>query len=276
MQTYEEQQAYFNSQRAGLLQALAQGGASAAANFVLSHADELERRVLFVFGRTGFLDRSVPGHDSPVLEEPVQPDTYVAFANAGIAECLRQAQAAADEDTRQRRTDTANVISYNLAADLADCWVDALTREQRHFTRGLQAAQDCIRWRLELDKGPGPFAIAYWAQGMHQLSLGDVRSAVESFKTGGAFSSLAAINSGTGPVVDPAGDFGVILAAGYLGLAGICAGYAWGRGRYQEALAAFEGQLGNPEIKEDAQFGIDQLRVVEQRYCQALKNIEAS
>lgn len=268
MQTFAEQQSYFESQRAGLLQALAQDGATGAINFVLSHPDELERRVLFVFGHNAFQDRSFPGHDAVALADTVQPDVYVAFAEAGIAACLRQAQAAADEETRQRRIDSANVISYNLTADLADCWDDSLVRERRHFERGLVAAQDCIRWRLELDKGPGPFAIAYWAQGMHQLSLGDAGAAVESFHTGLEFSCQEAVRSGSSREVGAAGDFGVILATGYLGLAGMKAGYAWGAQKYQTAVVAFNSQLENPEKKEDAQFGLAQLQAVEKRYLQ--------
>lgn len=268
MQTFAEQQAYFDSQRGGLLQALAQGGGAAAIEFVLSHPDELERRVLFIFGRTAFLERSVPGHDTPALTDPVKLDVYIAFAEAGIAECLRQAQAAADLETRQRRTDSANVISYNLAADLADCWDDSLVRERRHFERGFQAAQDCLRWRLELDKGPGPFAIAYWVRGMHQLSLGDACGAVESFHTGLEFSIHEAEKSGLSRDVSADGDFGVILAHGYLGLAAMKAGYAWGEQKWHATAAAFGSQLELPEKKEDAQFGLDQLHAVEKRYLQ--------
>ena len=248
--------------------ALAKDGAAGAVNFVLSHADELERRVLFVFGHNAFQDRSFPGHDAPALPDPVQPDVYIAFADGGIAECLRQAQAAGDEETRQRRIDSANVISYNLTADLADCWDDSLVREPRHFERGLKAAQDCIRWRLELDKGPGPFAIAYWAQGMHQLSLGDAGAAVESFHTGLEFSCQEAVSSGSTREVGADGEFGVILATGYLGLAGMKAGYAWGEQKYQAAVAAFKGQMDNPEKMEDAQFGLAQIQAVAKRYLQ--------
>jgi len=268
MQTFAEQQAFFDAQRTGLCQALVRGGGSAAIDFVLQHPDETQRRVLFVFGRTAFLDRSVPGHDVPAKAVPVPLDVFVAFADAGIAECLRQAQAASDDETRQRRIDSANVISYNLAADMADCWDGTQPREQRHFERGLKAAQDCIRWRLELDKGPWPFAIAYWVRGMHQLSLGDVDGAVENFRTGLEFSLHVAESSGHSRDVTADGDFGVILATGYLGLAGMHAGYPWGKEKYSAAIAAFTSQLDDQEKKEDAQFGLAQLQVVERRYLQ--------
>jgi hypothetical protein len=276
MQSFAEQQAFFDAQRAGLCQALARGGGSAAIDFVLAHPDETERRVLFIFGRAAFIDRHLPGHAAPVMAVPVPLDVFIAFADAGIAECLRQARAAVEEETRQRRIDSANVISYNLAADLADCWDGTQPREQRHFARGFKAAQDCIQWRLELDKGPGPFAIAYWARGMHQLSLGDTGSAVESFHTGLEFSRQAAEDAGQSREVNADGEFGVILATGYLGLAGMSAGLAWGKARYAEAQAAFTGQLEQTEKKEDAQFGLEQLQVVWKRYFHATASTRAS
>ncbi len=264
MQTWEDQQTFFEAQWPGLRQALEQGGGEAGAAFALAFSDELERRVLFVFGSSSITEREWQGRDL---------DAYIRFCDLGIAECLRQAAAETTSELRDKRTDTANVISYNLAASLADCWGDGQTREQRqperrHFERGLQAARDCIRWRLELDKGPAPFAIAYWAKGMHLLSLGDHLGAVESFRVGREFSRLAAEESGLIATLGPQADFGVILASGYLGLARSIAGMSGGLELYQATLAAFTEQLQDPLRAEDAQFGMDQLRAVEQRYAQ--------
>jgi hypothetical protein len=257
MQTWEEQQTFFEAQWPGLRQAL-EGGGEAAAAFALAFSDELERRVLFVFGASSLTEREWTGRNL---------DAYIAFCDAGITECLRQAAAAPDVETRDKRTDIANVISYNLAAGLADCWEDGNLRQRRHFKRGLQAAQDCIRWRLELDKGPAPFAMAYWAKGMHLLSLGDSAGAVESFQVGREYSRLAADEAGLGSTLGATADFGVVLAAGYLGLARSVAQMSGGDELYTQARAAFTEQLQDSARAEDAQFGLDQLRTARQRYA---------
>lgn len=268
MQTWEEQESFFDAQWPALRQALETGGGAGAAQFVLSRSDELERRVLFAIGASHITQREWQGNNL---------DDLVTYCDAGIAECLRQAGAEADSEMRGRRKDTANVISYNLAASLADCWGEGDERErhqpeQRHFERGLKAAQDCIRWRLELDKGAWPFAIAYWAEGMHLLSLGRAAEAVESFRIGLEFSRQVARDNGLADAVGSGADFGVNLAAGYLGLARHIAGMSGGTELYQAALAAFEAQLEDPEHAEDAKFGIQQLQTVEHRYARSAAN----
>lgn len=86
MQTYAEQLAFYQQHEGALLEVLAQGGAEAAAAYVSGLASDLERRVLYVFGRQGVAKR-----------DPAQRlDEYIGFAEAGIAELLRQAQAAPD------------------------------------------------------------------------------------------------------------------------------------------------------------------------------------
>jgi len=262
METYEEQQAFFNANWDDMRAAAEHGGAADVVRFIEGHSDDLERRVLYVFAHQELMNQEWAGRSL---------DVGIAVADAGIAELLRQAEAAGDEETRRKRTDTANVISYNLSADLADCWPDDhLRRERRHFELGLKAAQDCIRWRLELDKGPGPFAIAYWAQGMHELSLEDPHAAEDSFARSLEFARLAAREAKLGEEVDADGDFGVILSAGYVGLARMAGGRESGRELYEKASAAFALQLENPNLLEDAKFGLAQLNTVRQRYTSAM------
>jgi hypothetical protein len=80
--------------------------------------------------------------------------------------------------------DTGNIFSYNLLADLADCWPDDdLPRERHHFEEGLRAAEDCIRWREELGKPNDRKAMAWWGKGAHLLSLDRANEAVDAFKT---------------------------------------------------------------------------------------------
>ena len=234
------------------------GGATAVADFVAGFNDE-ERRKLYSFAQISFYGREWEGKSF---------DGYVEVANAGIAEGLRQAEAATSAEDSARLIDFANVLSYNLSADLAECWPgDTLPRERRHFEAGLKAAEDCIRWREELGKGPGPFATAYWAKGMHQLSLGDAGGASENFKRSLDYYVEVAKEAGEATEVSPEAGFGLILADGYLGLAEWAKGNAAGKGRYEVAVAAFrEGAEKYPDKKDDFQFGIDQLEWVKKKF----------
>ena len=234
------------------------GGATAVADFVAGFNDE-ERRKLYSFAQISFYGREWEGKTF---------DGYVEVANAGIAEGLRQAEAATSAEDSARLVDFANVLSYNLSADLAECWPgDTLPRERRHFEAGLKAAEDCIRWREELGKGPGPFATAYWAKGMHQLSLGDAGGASENFKKSLDYYVEVAKEVSEATEVSPEAGFGLILADGYLGLAEWAGGNAAGKGRYENAVAAFrEGAEKYPDKKDDFQFGIDQLEWVKKKF----------
>ena len=157
----------------GMRTAMETGGPTTVVEFIDGFDGE-ERRKLYAFAQRAFYDRDWQGKNF---------DAYVEIVNAGIAEGLRQAEAADDPEEAAKLTDYSNVLSYNLSADLAECWPgDDAPRERRHFEAGLKAAEDCIRWREELGKGPFPFSIAYWAKGMHLLSLGDHAGALENFR----------------------------------------------------------------------------------------------
>lgn len=234
------------------------GGAAAVADFVAAFDDE-ERRKLYSFAQRAFYGREWEGKSF---------DGYVDVVNEGIAEGIRQAEAASDPKASAKLVDFANVMSYNLSADLAECWPgDTLPRERRHFEAGLKAAEDCIRWREELGKGPDPFGMAYWAKGMHQLSLGDVDGAVASFKKSLEFYREVAKEAGEVTEVSPEAGFGLILAEGYVGLAEWVRGDEGGQGRFESALAAFrEGAGKYADKKDDFQFGAEQLEWVKQKF----------
>lgn len=181
--------------------------------------------------------------------------------NRLVREAL-EAHQAGDEATSRRRTELANVISYNLAADLADCWPgDRPPLTEAHFEEGLKAAEDCIQWRDELMKGPGATSMAWWAKGMHLLSLGRHEEAVRSFHQ-----SLTLARE----IAQSDEDFGVVLGRGYTGLARWIAGEQAGRDEYREALGVFANQLMDEDHKDDARFGIDQLETVKLRYGPAV------
>lgn len=236
-----------------------EAGPEAVIEFINGFNDDEQRRQLYSFGRFAFAMKEWEGKNL---------DALVAVANAGIAEGLRQAEAATSAEDSAKLVDFANVLSYNLSADLAECWPgDTLPREKRHFDAGLKAAEDCIRWREELGKGSGPFAMAYWAKGMHQLSLGDVDGAVENFKKSLEYNVEVAKEEGTAAEVSAEAGFGLILADGYVGLAEWVKGDEAGKGRFENALAAFrEGAEKYADKKDDFQFGIDQLEWVKRKF----------
>jgi hypothetical protein len=165
--------------------------------------------------------------------------------------------------------DSYNAMSFNFAADLADCWPeDDLPREQRHFEAGLKAAEDCVRWRNELNKPPRPFSIAYWAKGMHLFSLGHYSGAVKSFALALSFAERAAEAEGKSTTLDADASFDILLSNGYLGLAEQLDSKPAGKSRFETALGLFHQQAaaGSAEQQEDAKFGMAQLEKVRSKY----------
>ncbi len=176
-----------------------------------------------------------------------------------------------EEDNTQ--LDAYNAIAFNVAANLADCWPgDELPRESRHFEAGLKAAEDCVRWRNALNKPPRPFSIAYWAKGMHLLSLGYFSGAVKSFNMGLTFAERAAQEAGKSTEIDVDSSFDLLLNHGYLGIGEQLDGDVEGAQRYNRAISLFKQQIvnaqtnGDHQAKDDAEFGIAQLEKVRERY----------
>jgi hypothetical protein len=248
---------------------LEEGGADRVVAFIQGTPGPELRRRLYMLARHVLPDRETGDR---------RFDDVIRIARAGIAEALRQAELArgrSDADEARECIDLANKLSYNLSADLADCWPgDKAPRERRHFEAGLRAAYDCVVWREELGKPPDRRAMAHWAAGMHQLSLENVVEALCAFEAafGLALETAAAggAEEDTRPedYVKANGDFGVILYYGYAGIARHLLGDETGTRQYEQACAAFTGTLKNPkdkEVAEDAQFGIDQLRWVESK-----------
>src|SRR4051812_28202301 len=127
---------------------LASGGAAAVIAFIAGHADAAKRRQLFSVAQREFGRRENAARDL---------DALIAICRAGIDDGIRQAEAETSPVEAAKRKDFANVLSYNFAADLAECWDgDKVPRARRHFEAGLAAAKDCIRWRDELGKPAWP------------------------------------------------------------------------------------------------------------------------
>ena len=239
------------------------GGAAELAAFINRAPDLERRRKLWSFAQRSFSNKDWKGKSL---------DALIEIVTAGIDESRRQLAAATTDDERYKTKEHANILAFNLSADLADCWPEkdrgSEKRERRHFETGLRLAEDCVRARRELGKPPERRALAYWVLGMHQLSLGNRWEALGAFDTAAGLAALEV--AGTDKAgIKPGGDFAAILYEGYAGLGRMAMGDATGRARYDRAIAAFEGTVAKfqGEPKEDAQFGLDQLRVVEKKYA---------
>ena len=239
-----------------------QGGAPEVIRYIETIADPETRRTAFAAAQKGFAHKTWEGKNF---------DSLIEVVTAGIGETLQQALQAVENEETWKLTDFANILSYNLSADLAECWPgDEIPRERRHFEAGLRAAEDCVRWRRELGKPPERRAMAYWAVGMHQLSLGNTYEALGAFETASGLGQVAVVGTGRDEI-KAGSDFFVLLYTGYLGIARWVLGEAEGREDYEAACRAFEETEAkfDGEQREDAAFGLGQLRWVAQKFSSA-------
>ena len=218
--------------------------------FIQGFEDPDSRRQLYTLAQRTF------GRD-----EHRDLDALIVVVRAGIEEGLRQSGAEADGDLADKCKNYSNVLSYNLSADLAECWPeDSLPREKRHFEAGLTAAHDCLRWRKELQKGPYPFSIAWWARGIHEMSLGRFADAADSFDKALDFGIQSTQAVAHKHDVDT--DFNVVLNRGYAGLARRLSGIPEGEIQFIDSCDRFGtiARTASGDTKNDAEFGLAQLR----------------
>lgn len=173
-------------------------------------------------------------------------DPMIALADAAVAECERLGGPFVQE---------ANVICYNTSANLADCWGDGFPRERRHFEKGLEYAKRALAYRERLGKGPGPRAMAWWAVGKHQQSLGNHGEAKRAFETSLEYERQAAAAAAKPAEISPDAPIGYLIAAGYLALVTDDAATIT---RLRQALRDLAARGG--EAAEDASIAFNQLR----------------
>jgi hypothetical protein len=197
-------------------------------------------------------------------------DAYIAVIRGLID---RGIAAAEHSLAASQLKDSYNTLSYNLAADLADCWPgDLRPREPRHFEAGLRAADDCIRWRMELNKAPRALAVAHWAKGIHLLALRQYNAAAKSFDMSLGYALRAEQDMGGLAPFGVESSLDVVLGTGYLGLAEWLDGEERGKQRYEQSLEVLQNQLalainnGNTQLQSDAELGIAQLETVREKY----------
>jgi hypothetical protein len=239
--------------------AMKRGGATEVVRYIEAIDDAETRRTVYAIAQKRFGRREGAERDF---------DALIEIVTSGIGETLQQALETEDGETAWKLTDFANRLSYNLSADLAECWPgDEAPRDRRHFEAGLRSAEDCVRWRRELGKPPDRRAMAYWAVGMHQLSLANLHEARGAFETAAGLATLAVIGTGRDEI-KAGSDFGVLLYSGYLGIVRAMLGEPEGRAQYEAACSAFDQTAENAtgEEKEDAVFGVEQLRWVARKF----------
>jgi hypothetical protein len=106
--------------------------------------------------------------------------------------------------------------------------------------------------------------MAWWARGMHELSLGRHAESVASFERSLDFAKEAS--------PEDAESFGILLGMGYLAIARAAGGDGDAQQLFDEARALFDKQAsakGDEAIQrraEDAKFGLSQLQTVRDRY----------
>ena len=177
-------------------------------------------------------------------------DAMIAIGDAAI----RNAMDTAGEDS-------ANVIAYNLSANLCDCWGDGDSRNTNHFEAGLRYADLALELRRKLKKGQGPFSMAYWVRGKHLLSLRKPDESADAFRLYlDAERALARENGGNPELIESAPE-GLLNAQAFLGLALLRSGKNEGRAMLDEALGILRirTSVGEGDAKEDAKVYLDQI-----------------
>lgn len=173
-------------------------------------------------------------------------DVMTVLADAAIEDCERLGG-----DYLQQ----ANLICFNTSANLADCWADDFPREPRHFEKGIEYAKKALWFRDHLAKGPGAMAMATWALGKHQQSLGRLDEATETFRRCLDLEIRAADEAGKPAEIVATAPAGYLIAIGYLGL---MTNDRPSLLRLEEVLREMEAAGGEP--KDEAEIISGQLR----------------
>jgi len=173
-------------------------------------------------------------------------DVMTAVADFAIADC---------QELGGDFLEQANLICYNASANLCDCWGDGFHREPRHFEKGIEYAKNALWFRDHLGKGPGSKAMATWAIGKHQQSLGRLEEARDTFRRCLELETEAAYEAGKPASISSDAPDGYLIAAGYVAL---LEGDSASLGRLKEVLDSMIASGG--EEKDDAEIISGQLR----------------
>lgn len=188
-------------------------------------------------------------------------DRYAEYAGRMITKYLHLAEGEEDTERAERYTQFANAQSYNLSANLAECWPEEAgqVKERRHFEWGLKLALRCIALRTALKKDALSMSRAYWLAGAHHLALHQWEQAVAYFTQ--AFRYASATPEGDGPLAcTPASSLDQVLSLGYLGVALQAQGQGEGKALYDQAIQCCQAiAAGDEKRKPGALYFIQQL-----------------
>ncbi|MGE4619302.1 MAG: hypothetical protein AAEJ04_05775, partial [Planctomycetota bacterium] len=119
-----------------LLQIYSDQGVGQLVTHIQTNQDLQKRRVLFLMSS----QRISQGEELTKTLNDV-----LTISRAAIDEFSAQAAQETDPEQRTRRLDAANILSYNLSADLAPCWPeDTEPRTKKHFEEGIRCAENCL------------------------------------------------------------------------------------------------------------------------------------
>jgi hypothetical protein len=244
-----------------LKKAMETGGGQAVLDLIRTEQDPGQRLGLYSFAQGSFSVRDWKRKSF---------DAQIELVRGAMQDALKiadQIRAGGDDEKADRVADFANVLSYNLSADLAFCWPgDDRPRSKEHFEAGLAAAEECLYWRRILKKSAAPFAMAWWAKGIHELFLGRHDAALESMQEAQETGREASKDAGRSTEIDADASFLFLINAGALALAELCATQLKAQEHYDLVIQAFVAQKQKrPAEAEDAQFGIDQLELAKAR-----------
>jgi len=191
--------------------------------------------------------------DGIYIENKMLDRMHEAY-EACISEALRVAEG--DKSIIQY----ANVTSYNLAANLADCWPDAKqARSDKHFTAGVNAANRCVALRKQLDKPPHAFAMAYFVLGVHEYSLKHYAKAQKAW--------LKKLENETIQLNDTAHaqtDLNMCLSRGLIGLAGWSLGTE-NNSNYEQSILDLQ-TLRTTENENEVDLFVNELTLLKQKH----------
>jgi len=253
MESIADERAFFQEHWPQLRASLERDGAAAMVDGILSHEPDPERAALFRFARQGLVLGEWEGKNL---------DAYVTVIEAGMSWLSARAEAVPPEERNDYLAVLAE-LTFNYAADLADCWPgDDEPRSPDHFEHGRNAAEQSVGLRDELNKPDSSKHLGWWAFGYHLLRLAHTDAASDCMERSLEHARRAARDNGETDQITSQAPFPVLVGAGYLGLARIADDEPSGPDLYGEAIAAFRAQLVDPDKAADAQFGIDQLERV--------------
>jgi len=227
---------------------------------------ETIRQILKAGGAPGLLaqvrDLSMKDRNQ-ALRIAVRTIAFGKWPQSSFDDMLVLGEAAVREALETGELDDANIMCFNMATNMADCWGDAYMREKRHFELGLVYASKALQLREQLAKPADKQGMAHWARGKHLLSLERWIDALAAMQA-----SYTSWKAHAGENKDHEDLWG---ADAWLGLTQWVKGNPDGKTRYRNALDRLKAIYVSEEKRRDAaEIYIGQLRETERLMARSL------